>query len=137
MHIHTQGHITRMHTNTTHTHIQRGHIFQKHRLGDCMGDCTTHHMTWKEPTASCVHSSVCLCVCVLECLCVCVCVCVCAWLMDILSPGNPSLFHLAMVASSVSMETGSRPSVMGIGTWKRGGEREERLRERGREREER
>lgn len=40
-----------------------------------------------------------------------------AFCVDILSPGRPSLFHWATVASSVSMDTGSMPSVIGIGIW--------------------
>lgn len=42
-----------------------------------------------------------------------------AFCVDILSPGRPSLFHWATVASSVSMEAGSKPSVIGIGIWRR------------------
>lgn len=40
-----------------------------------------------------------------------------AFCVDILSPGRPSLFHWATVASSVSMDAGSKPSVIGIGIW--------------------
>lgn len=40
-----------------------------------------------------------------------------AFCVDILSPGRPSLFHWATVASSVNMDTGSKPSVMGMGSW--------------------
>lgn len=40
-----------------------------------------------------------------------------AFWVDILSPGKPSLFHWATIASSVSIDTGSKPSVMVIGVW--------------------
>lgn len=40
-----------------------------------------------------------------------------AFWVDILSPGKPSLFHWATVASSVSINTGSKPNIMGISTW--------------------
>ena len=37
-----------------------------------------------------------------------------AFSVDILSDGNPSLFHCAIVASSVSRFIGFKPSVVGI-----------------------
>lgn len=40
-----------------------------------------------------------------------------AFSVDILSFGRPWLCQAATVASSVSMRTGSRPSVMGMRTW--------------------
>jgi hypothetical protein len=40
-----------------------------------------------------------------------------AFSVDILSLGNPSLFQTAIWASSVSSDSGSRPSVMGTGGW--------------------